>query len=95
MVQRVQLLTQLREELAAELQKLTIVQEIFPSAANFLLVRFADPQIAAAVMAATRSAGLVLRDRGGEAGLQGCVRISIGSEPQNHRLLEVLREVRP
>jgi histidinol-phosphate aminotransferase len=95
MIQRVQLLGQLRDSLRAELEHLSIVQEVFASSANFLLVRFSDSATSAAVMAATRSAGLILRDRSSEPGLQGCIRISIGTEESNRQLLAVLSEVQP
>lgn len=93
MLARVQWMNRLREELRAGLALLPSVREVFASSANFLLVRFADPATAAAAMAATRSAGIIVRDRGGEPGLAGCVRISIGTEQQNQRLLEVLAKV--
>lgn len=95
MIQRVQLLGQLRDSLRADLEQLRIVREVFTSTANFLLVRFVDSATAAAVMAATRNAGLILRDRSGEAGLQGCIRISVGTAESNRQLLSVLREVQP
>lgn len=79
-----------RGRLQKELGKIPCVQQIFPSAANFLLVRFADVD---AVMQTTMKAGLILRRR--DAEIPGCIRITVGSEAENSRLLQLLREVQP
>ena len=75
-----------RERLATELAALEMVVKVWPSSANFLLVRVRDVD---AVMAATRNAGILLRYLGGE--LSGCVRISVGSGAENRALLDALR----
>jgi len=75
-----------RDRLAAELATLRIVTKVWPSSANFLLVRVRE---ADTVMVATRKAGILLRYFGGE--LSGCVRISIGSPAENRALLDALR----
>jgi histidinol dehydrogenase len=76
-----------RKRLAAALARLPVVLAVFPSDANFLLARVAD---AARVMSACREAGIIVRDRGKELGLGGCVRITVGSPEESDRLLEVL-----
>ena len=85
----VRAMTEARQGMAARLRGLSAVTEIFDSSANFLLVRFKD---AARVMSVSREAGIILRDRGKEPGLAGCVRITLGSEAENSRLLAVLKE---
>ncbi|MEM8815706.1 MAG: histidinol-phosphate transaminase [Pseudomonadota bacterium] len=75
-----------REALAASLAGLGFVLKVWPSSANFLLVKVRD---VGAVMAATRKACILLRYFGGE--LADCVRISIGSPAENRALLDTLR----
>ena len=68
------------------------VQDVLPSSANFLCVRFADaPQVYRELMAN----GVIVRDVGRYPRLAGYLRISIGTREENSRLLEVLirREV--
>lgn len=84
---RVSLISDSRRKLISRLVELPGVVEIFESSANFILVRFKD---SAAVMSASRAAGIILRDRSKEAGLAGCVRITLGSETENQALLEAL-----
>jgi histidinol-phosphate aminotransferase len=84
---RVALLCEERARLARALGKHPKVREVYPSDANFLLVRFAD---GAAVYQRALDVGIVLRVPARLAGLEDCVRISIGSPEQNDLLLAVL-----
>ena len=63
---------------------------MFPSQTNFLLVRFGEG--ASQVDDAMRERGIVLRPMGGY-GLGECLRITVGTEAENARLLETLGEV--
>jgi histidinol-phosphate/aromatic aminotransferase/cobyric acid decarboxylase-like protein len=40
-----------------------------------------------------RARGILVRDRSGDHGCEGCVRITLGSAEQNAQLLRALREV--
>ncbi|HUG98688.1 MAG TPA: histidinol-phosphate transaminase [Gammaproteobacteria bacterium] len=79
-----------REVLAAALRKLPAVARVWPSDANFLLVRFAD---AAVAMAACESAGVLVRDFSRLARLGGCLRITVGTAAENRRLLDALATI--
>jgi histidinol-phosphate aminotransferase len=74
-----------RERLRARLSEFEWVRRVWPSAANFLLVRVAD---APALMAHCAARQILLRHFGGD--LADCVRISTGSATDNDRLLEAL-----
>ncbi|MCS6948286.1 MAG: histidinol-phosphate transaminase [Steroidobacteraceae bacterium] len=87
---RIELLRNAREQLARDLAALPAVIEIYPSDANFLLVRCRD---AAAVMRATRAHRLLVRDFSAHPGLAGCVRVTVGNDSDNARLLDALREL--
>ena len=65
------------------------VARVFPSDANFLLVECHD---AGRFFAASKSAGLIVRDFSSYAGLANCLRISIGTPEQNQRLLAAVEQ---
>jgi histidinol-phosphate aminotransferase len=76
-----------RERLALELGRLAFVEKVFPSRANYLLLRV---QSASAVLEICRARGIILRDRSEDHGLKDYVRITVGSEEENALLLETL-----
>jgi histidinol-phosphate aminotransferase len=73
-----------RERMRARLAASPAVVHVFPSDANFLLVRCRD---ASAFLEAGKSVGLLVRDFSGAPRLGGCLRISVGNPEQNERLL--------
>lgn len=77
-----------RSRMSAALAELPSVVRVWPSAANFILAQFKD---AALAVARSRSARLLIRDVRGYPGLDGCLRMTIGSAEQNNRLLDALR----
>ena len=80
-----------RTRVAQTLVALPSVIRVWPSSANFLLARFDDAQ---AALKRALSAGVVVRDVSGQAGLDQCLRITIGSREENDALLEALHRVR-
>ena len=84
---RIATLLEERGMLGQRLARLPLVKRVFPSDANFLLVRCSDPAL---VLAAARSTGLLLRNFSSVPGLDGCVRITVGTPEQNQRLLGAL-----
>jgi len=74
-----------RDVLAEALGRLSFVERVWPSKANFLLVEVDDVD---AVMAASRDAGILLRYFGGDLG--NCVRISVGTTAENRALIDAL-----
>lgn len=77
-----------RQQLAAAFLQFEEVLEVYPSDANFLLVRFKD---ASAVYAYLVTQGIVVRDRSNVLLCEGCLRITIGTPLENKNLLESLR----
>lgn len=65
--------------------------KVTPSQTNFLLVEFGED--AGALEAKLVARGIVLRPMAGY-GLGGCLRITVGTEAENRRLLQALDEVR-
>jgi histidinol-phosphate aminotransferase len=74
-----------RERLAAALAKYSFVSKVWPSDANFLLVRVDNTEL---VMRCCADQNVLLRDFGGE--LENCIRISIGSREDSDQLLRAL-----
>jgi histidinol-phosphate aminotransferase len=76
-----------RERLASALAARAEVLRVWPSAANFLLVEFADP---GAALGRCHAAGLLVRDLRHAPTLAQALRISVGTPEQNERLLASL-----
>lgn len=66
------------------------VKHIYPSDANFILVRFDDPR---GVYAKLIGAGVIVRDRSAIRGCEGCLRITIGTPEENQKLIKILGEL--
>ncbi|MEG0948360.1 MAG: histidinol-phosphate transaminase [Bacteroidales bacterium] len=88
--EQVQLLIQERESLAAALKVLPYVLTVYPSQANFLLVRLKD---ANKIYYKLTEAGVIVRNRNNITLCNGCLRITIGTEAENTQLLNVLKKL--
>jgi histidinol-phosphate aminotransferase len=78
-----------RRRLEEEFAKLGI--QYWPSQANFVLAKFGE--FRKPFVEAMRSRGILVRDRNGDPGCQGCVRITVGTTEQTGRLLNEMRAV--
>ena len=85
--ERVALIQRERATLAAGLRGSKSVIRVWPSAANFLLVEFASPQLA---FDRACAAGLLVRDVRRQPGLDRALRITVGTPEQNRRLIGAL-----
>ncbi|MEJ2257084.1 MAG: histidinol-phosphate transaminase [Woeseiaceae bacterium] len=74
-----------RRRMAEALQRFAFVSRIWPSDANFLLVRFDDAQ---RIMRHCAEHRVLLRHFGGD--LHDCIRITIGAPEENDTLLDAL-----
>ncbi len=81
-----QILSQLRY-LEIELPQLGCVKKVFPSDANFLLVRVNNADGLYHYLAQN---GIVVRNRSRELHCENCLRITVGTAAENKRLLEVM-----
>ncbi|MEL6300563.1 MAG: histidinol-phosphate transaminase [Pseudomonadota bacterium] len=79
-----------RNRLATALGRLNLVERVYPSDANFLLVKFRDPQ---SVLDIAAREGLLLRDFSAAPLTPNCLRISVGKEADNTRLIEILQSL--
>lgn len=78
-----------RERLAKSLEAFSFVEKIYPSDANFLLVRVEDPP---GLYKHLMEKGIIVRDRSGVPRCKGCLRITVGTEAENNMLLNALAQ---
>ena len=90
MRERVNLLLSERRRLERELFELDIVEYIFPSVTNFLLVRFTD---SVKIYQYLLDNGIVVRNQAYQPNAENCLRITAGLPEENDRLLTALRSV--
>ncbi|HOB83827.1 MAG TPA: histidinol-phosphate transaminase [Bacteroidales bacterium] len=76
-----------RDRLSKEFAKLTGVVEVYPSEANFILVRMKD---AGRVYDYLVKRGIIVRNR--SSVINNCLRITVGTKTENNRILKALRE---
>ncbi|NND11786.1 MAG: histidinol-phosphate transaminase [Flavobacteriaceae bacterium] len=77
-----------REWLIQELETLTIIKKIYPTDANFLLVKVDDAKKRYNDLL---NKGIVVRNRSNQAGCYNCLRFTVGTENENKKLIEVLK----
>lgn len=79
-----------RKELERELQKIKLVKKIYPSDANFLLVKVTE---AKDVYQKLVERGIIVRDRSNVILCENCLRITVGTEQENKKLINELRSI--
>src|SRR3984957_18765270 len=83
----IRLLVELRERLSLALSALPVVLTVYPSDANFLLVKTKD---ARGIYGWLLEEGIVVRDRSRVELCEGCLRITVGTEEENAALLSAM-----
>ena len=78
-----------RDELIKQLSRVSLVQKIYPSDANFLLVKVIQ---ARDIYNFLLERGIVVRDRSRVELCEGCLRITVGTPDENNKLVDRLRE---
>jgi len=81
-----------RDQLAVNLQKLDIVLHVYPSDANFLLVKTVAPRPLYEYLVGE---GIIVRDRSRVELCEGCLRITIGTPDENRILLTAMERYHP
>ena len=87
----VALLLQERSLLAAALERLPVVKKVYPSDANFLLVRVED---ASGTYRYLVEKGIIVRNRDNITLCMGCLRITIGTPEENRQLVEAMKNLK-
>jgi histidinol-phosphate aminotransferase len=79
-----------RQWVEQQLAAIPLVRHIFPSDANFLLIRVDHPK---AVYNALIAQGIIVRDRSTIPGCEGCLRVTIGTPEENRRMIRAFDEL--
>jgi histidinol-phosphate aminotransferase len=79
-----------RHLLSSQLESLSIVKKIFPSDANFLLVRFSN---AKTVYQHLLKHNIIVRDRSNQVHCEECLRITVGTASENDKLIDQLTKL--
>ncbi|MBR5971139.1 MAG: histidinol-phosphate transaminase [Paludibacteraceae bacterium] len=79
-----------REKMTKELQKLKITEKIYPTDANFVLVKVADANKTYNHLV---SKGIIVRNRNTVVLCSNCLRITIGTPEENETLLNELKKL--
>jgi histidinol-phosphate aminotransferase len=90
--QHIRQTVQMRGELEEALKTLAITDKIYPSDANFLLVKVTE---AKKIYDWLIEKSIVVRDRSKVAMCEGCLRITIGTKQENDLLMSTLKDFRP
>lgn len=80
-----------KEQLIPRLAALSNVKKVFPSDANFLLVRFESSE---EVFHYLLEQKVIVRDRSSQPLCSGCLRLTVGTHEENDRLIEALTSFR-
>ncbi len=89
--QWVDTLLQERQSLKNELSSLSVVQTIYPSDANFLLVKVDN---ANATYQYLVEEGVIVRNRNNISLCMDCIRITVGTKEENQELLKALKKLK-
>ncbi len=79
-----------RKRLVSLLEKSSKVVKVFPSDANFLLVKVTD---ADSIYRGLQQKGVIVRNRSRELNCENCLRITVGSVEEDDRLIAALEEL--
>jgi len=83
------ILTQ-KKLLMRKLKEFNNVEEVYPSDANFLLVKFTNSK---SVLKKLQKNGIIVRDRSKQVLCENCLRITVGTEKENNKLITKLKEI--
>ncbi|MBK7182243.1 MAG: histidinol-phosphate transaminase [Bacteroidetes bacterium] len=78
-----------RQDLKVEIEKLSFVLKVYPSEANFLLVKTID---ANKIYHYLESKEIIVRNRNSVTLCEGCIRITIGTKEENKSLINALKQ---
>ena len=79
-----------RNDLFVQLEKISFVEKVYPSDANFLLVQVDDANKRYAQLIEN---DIVVRNRSKQVGCENCLRFSVGTPQENQILIETLNRL--
>ena len=88
----VDLILQQRTDLISALERMPVVQQIYPTDANFVLVKVADANAVYNYLVDER---IIVRNRNTVSLCLGCLRITVGVPEENELLINALKKLNP
>jgi len=88
--EKLRLISKEKTKLRKTLTNSQLVEKVFPSDANFLLVKFKNAKY---VYKKLTDKGIVVRDRSNQPFCDNCLRITVGTELENKILIEELNKI--
>lgn len=85
----IKILVDMRGALASVFESMPTVEKVYPSDANFILVRIKN---ARNVYEFLLTKGIVLRDRSNVKLCEDCLRITVGTEKENTQLVDAMQD---
>ncbi len=79
-----------RSFLQAKLEKLSLIKKVYPSEANFLLVKVDN---AAFVYEKLMNKKIIVRNRSNLLRCDNCIRITVGTAEENKNLLDAMKSL--
>jgi histidinol-phosphate aminotransferase len=79
-----------RKGLFAQLEKISFVEKVYPSDANFLLARVDDANKRYTQLIEN---DIIVRNRSKQMGCENCLRFSVGTPQENQKLIETLNRL--
>lgn len=86
----IQIIISERKRLMNDLASVEFVKTIFPSDANFVLVRVDDANVRYDQLI---EKGIVVRNRTNQQGCENCLRFTVGTKEENTKLIDTLNEL--
>lgn len=83
----VEKLITLRESFTGALMTAPNVEKVYKSDSNFILVKFSNPEYTYKLL---EKNGIVVRDRSKLPGCEGCLRVTVGKQAENDKVIDVL-----
>ncbi|MFC4740157.1 histidinol-phosphate transaminase [Flavobacterium ponti] len=79
-----------RERLAKELKKITFIEKVIPSDANFILIQVDNANLRYEQFIKN---GIVVRSRSNQPLCDNCLRITVGTKQENEKVIQLLKTV--
>ncbi len=89
--QNLEIIKRERKKLIGGLEKLAIVQKVYPSDGNYLLCKFKNADETYNFL---MNKGVIVRNRSNQLHCENCLRITVGTPEDNEVLIKYLRELR-
>jgi histidinol-phosphate aminotransferase len=86
----IQLIVKERENLEKSLETISYVSKIYPSDANFILIKVDDANLRYRQLI---EKGIVIRNRTTQALCENTLRLTIGTTEENKKLIKVLKAI--